>query len=616
MTSKQVRYWVSLFIALTFLIGLISPAVVTGTEAVVGLTDISDHWAKDKITEWIQKGLVSGYTNGTFKPDKSIIRAEFMTLVNRAFGFSEKATIEFSDVAAEDWFYDEIAKAVKAGYISGYQDGTVKPNREISRQEAAVALCKVLNLEAKITEEIEAFTDADSIPAWSKPYISALVAKGYMAGYPDGSFRAERHITRAETVTMLDKALGTLTVSYDISGIYGPEEGTETISQDVAINVPGVTLRNMIIEGNLYLNEGIGDGDVTLDNVTAKGTTIIRGGGKDSIHLVNFTCEEVIVIKIGGEVRIVASGDTTVEELILESGAHIEGNGIVSVTVLKLGEDVILDGDFTNVIIEADVNIEVLEDTIIDNLQVNSTADINLDKGATVKDLTIDAPVTITGKGTIEAAKINVDGAKLETEPKKLELAKDVTAEIAGKEVKEEEKKPSGGGGSRDDGPSEVKVSAISVVTDPVDVSGLSNYDEVTVILATSTNGASIYYTTDGTTPTKDSTLYKDPFEVTASGDEGGAVTVKAIGIKSGYTNSTVATKIITFKAKKAVPIEYASTEAVDLDIEVDFGTSEADAIAALAYFYVKVYCFCGCVFDRYCCFCLKRNYFCGNRRI
>ncbi|WP_296969189.1 S-layer homology domain-containing protein, partial [Tepidanaerobacter sp. EBM-38] len=488
MASKRIRYWVSLILVFTFVIGLTFPAVATSAKAAAGLTDISNHWAKDKISQWVQKGLVSGYTDGTFKPDKSITRAEFMTLVNKVLGFSEKATIGFSDVTSTDWFYEEIAKAVKAGYISGYQDGTVKPNREISRQEAAVALCKALNLE--IQGDATEFTDKDAIPNWSRPYIAALAAKGYMGGYPDGSFKAERHITRAETVTMLDKVLATLQISYDVSGVYGPEEGIETISQDVAVNVPGVTLRNMIIEGNLYLNEGIGEGDATLDNVTVKGITTVRGGGKDSIHLINFTCKEIIVMKVGGKVRIVASGNTKVGELKLESGAHIEGNGIVSVTVLKSGEDVILDGAFENVIIEAKAKIEVLKGTIINNLKVNSKSDINLADGATVKDLTLEAAATITGKGTIEKARINADGAKLETEPKKVELAKGVTTEIAGKEVKEDKtsSKSGGGGGSGggSDKPEIIKVQSVSLDKSSVTLAVYESvYQKTTIINAT-----------------------------------------------------------------------------------------------------------------------------------
>ena len=315
MARKRVKYLASLIVVFALLIGVTLPPVVKTTKAASVLTDISDHWAKEKITLWMEKGFVSGYMDGTFKPDKSITRAEFMTIVNKAFNFNERASMGFSDAMVGDWFYEEVAKAVKAGYISGYQDGTVKPNREISRQEAAVALCKALNLEPQ--DAVTKFTDMDRIQIWSRPYIGALVAKGYMSGYPDGSLKAEKHITRAETITMLDRVLGAPELSYDAAGIYGPKDGFETISGNLAVNVAEVTLRNMVIDGNLYLNEGIREGDVTLENVTVKGTTIIRGGGKDSIHLVNFTCEEIIVIKIGGKVRIVASGNTRVDKLRL-----------------------------------------------------------------------------------------------------------------------------------------------------------------------------------------------------------------------------------------------------------------------------------------------------------
>ncbi|MGI6424164.1 MAG: chitobiase/beta-hexosaminidase C-terminal domain-containing protein [Tepidanaerobacteraceae bacterium] len=400
----------------------------------------------------------------------------------------------------------------------------------------------------------------------------------------------------------------------------------------------------MVIEGNLYLNEGIGEGDVTLENVTVKGITTVRGGGKDSIHLVNFTCEEVIVVKVGGKIRIVASGNTDISELKLQSGAHVEGKGIETITILKDGEDIVLDGDFEEVIVDADVKVEVLEGTTINNLKINTKAEVNLSSDATVKDLTIEAAATITGKGTIEYAEINADGAELEMKPKKYDIAEDATAKIAGKEVKGEDKKTSGGGGggggsrpsvinvksvtldkktvtlavyeavyhnskktltatiepknatnkkvtwsssdksiatvtpnglkatvkaiskgkakikvkTEDGGKTatcEVKVkvvgdeipvipvSAISVTTEPSDVSNLPNDGEVKVELSTSTSGASIYYTLDGSTPTKDSTLYEGPFTVTSPGDEGGTVTVKAIGIRSGYNDSAVATK-------------------------------------------------------------------------
>lgn len=87
------------------------------------------------------------------------------------------------------------------------------------------------------------------------------------------------------------------------------------------------------------------------------------------------------------------------------------------------------------------------------------------------------------------------------------------------------------------------------ITTDPTNTSNLANNSEVEVTLSTSTNGAKIYYTLDGSTPTYNSTLYEGPFTVTASGISAKTVTIKAIGMRSAYYNSQVATKVITFAA-------------------------------------------------------------------
>ena len=94
------------------------------------------------------------------------------------------------------------------------------------------------------------------------------------------------------------------------------------------------------------------------------------------------------------------------------------------------------------------------------------------------------------------------------------------------------------------------KVATVSITTDPANVSGLANDAEVDVTLSTTTSGATIYYTRNGATPTSSSTKYTSSFTVEAPGLAGGTVTVKAIGIKSGYTDSTVSSKDIIFKAK------------------------------------------------------------------
>ncbi|HAQ39750.1 MAG TPA: hypothetical protein DCM73_02220 [Clostridiales bacterium] len=83
------------------------------------VNDYTGHWAESTIQQWLNKGQISGYPDGTFKPDGKVTRAEFVKMVNGAFNYTETSTIEFSDVKSGDWYYQEVQKAFKAGFIAG-----------------------------------------------------------------------------------------------------------------------------------------------------------------------------------------------------------------------------------------------------------------------------------------------------------------------------------------------------------------------------------------------------------------------------------------------------------------------------------------------------------------
>jgi hypothetical protein len=168
-------------------------------------TDIKGHWAEQTVGEWIYNGYIDGYLDGSFRPDNSITRAEFMVLVNRAFGFTEQAAISFSDVSAADWFYGDAAIAIAAGYISGYEDGTLLPGAQISRQEAAVIIARLLKLDG--APSLIAISDSADITQWSSGHVGAVLENGIMRGYPDQTFRPFNPLSRAEAVVVLDAAL-------------------------------------------------------------------------------------------------------------------------------------------------------------------------------------------------------------------------------------------------------------------------------------------------------------------------------------------------------------------------------------------------------------------------
>src|SRR5665648_788507 len=171
----------------------------------LGASDISGHWAEATIQSWVDNGLIKGYPDGTFKPDNNITRAEFISLVNRAFGYTETAPISFTDVDQNAWYVSAIAVAVNAGYISGYPDGTMRPDNPISREEAATIIMKINKLEAN-PSAANTFTDAASL-TWSKGAVGAVFAADLMIGYPDGSFGPQKLIKRGEATVALDRAM-------------------------------------------------------------------------------------------------------------------------------------------------------------------------------------------------------------------------------------------------------------------------------------------------------------------------------------------------------------------------------------------------------------------------
>jgi uncharacterized protein YjdB len=196
-----------------FFLSIFAGFGVQPAAAAVYPTDITGNWAGSQIYSLINQGVVTGYVDGTFKPNNSISRAEFIVMINRAFKFNTPASIFYSDVRAGDWFYLDIAKARAAGYIAGYPNGTMGPNNKISRQEAATILAGVLGLNTSTSSGYLTFSDASKIPSWSWASINSLVQAGYINGYPDGTFRPANSITRAEAAVMINQGMSRVKVT-------------------------------------------------------------------------------------------------------------------------------------------------------------------------------------------------------------------------------------------------------------------------------------------------------------------------------------------------------------------------------------------------------------------
>lgn len=148
----------------------------------------------------------------------------------------------------------------------------------------------------------------------------------------------------------------TETVTYDKAGVYGPASGQETVEANVSIAADGITLRNMIVKGDLTIEASVEEGAVDLDNVQVDGTVYVKGGGPNSAQFNDCTLANVVVEKNG--VRIVSSGSTTVRTVTLENGATLveisgsNGEGFQQI-IINSGEHIYLEGNFNSVTIDS-----------------------------------------------------------------------------------------------------------------------------------------------------------------------------------------------------------------------------------------------------------------------
>lgn len=184
----------------------VDPSAVTITAATTFVAQFT-------AAENTHAAYVTGYEDGTVRPQANITRAEAVTLIARLspdFVAGTAYPASFTDVEASAWYAPYVGFAVSKGYVNGYADGdgaySFRPQANITRAEFAAIICRLLNL---ATNTQQTFTDVPNAGAhWAFGYISTLKANGIVAGYSDGSFLPQNSITRAEAITILNRANG------------------------------------------------------------------------------------------------------------------------------------------------------------------------------------------------------------------------------------------------------------------------------------------------------------------------------------------------------------------------------------------------------------------------
>lgn len=391
----------------------------------------------DKIVSW---GVMRGDINGNLNTEKTITRAEFVTMINRAFGFSRTGTTPFKDVPASAWYAEDVGIAYTIGYINGTTATTFSPYSSVTREQAAVILARILMLQPQVGENTD-FTDSRLLGNWSRGLVAAAADCHIINGYADGSFRPKNAITRGAAAVLIVNAVGNpiqKAGEYSLGSTWG----------NVTITASGVTLRNTVVGGNLYISEGVDLGQVTLENVTVLGEIVVSGGGAseggdDSIILRNVSAKKLVLDNMKNQlVSVRVEGDGTIPEAYVRTNAYLsdrtsDGYGLSRITLdgQEEGLSLTLAGNIKEVVAaapKAKVNLASGQAQTITVDEKSTGSTLNIASGAQAGTVNLDTGTTVTGSGDIASLNVNAAGSTVTMLPDQITIRPGITANIGG----------------------------------------------------------------------------------------------------------------------------------------------------------------------------------------
>ncbi len=325
-------------------------------ETKIVATNSGAHWAQSSIDRWTGSGVVKGYSDGLFHPNEKVTRAELATIINRMFGFSAKSEVPFTDVPAGSWYSETMAIARAAGYCEGSPGNLSKATANVSRQDAVTLITKALSLGDESAVNPISYKDRSEISEYAREAVAAI--SGYVSGYPDGTFRPNQPMTRGELVTVLDHLVskyvhkpGTVSGGEVASHVMINQSGVTLKDSNITGNLyltPGIgdgdaELNRVTAKGTTFVSGG-GDQSIHLVDSNLSKLIVNRIGGKVRIVLSGTTrggqasLETAAILELGN--------GTAVSSLEIGSGAAgtaLEGQGRVD-EIIVLANDVKING--------------------------------------------------------------------------------------------------------------------------------------------------------------------------------------------------------------------------------------------------------------------------------
>ncbi len=172
--------------------------------AAFAFSDVNPSTEEGKAISVMQdKGYINGFGDGTFRPMATLTRAEFVTIINKMYGFTVETENIFTDIKKEDWYYSSVLSAVQAGYIKGMGDGTFRPNEAVTREQVCVMLNSILNIELLPVGD----SPSDNVSEWARESVDKMIAFRIFSLEENNRFRATEPIKRGEACVALEKCI-------------------------------------------------------------------------------------------------------------------------------------------------------------------------------------------------------------------------------------------------------------------------------------------------------------------------------------------------------------------------------------------------------------------------
>lgn len=386
------------------------------------LTDMEGHWSEEYVNFGIESGYINGYTDGTFKPDNSVNRAEFAKMINSALGLSKTAEVEFYDVDQTEWYYAEVAKAVNAGFINGYEDGSFRPNNIITRQEAAVILSRI-GTRPEQTLDISKLSDSNDIDEWAKDSFVYAYSKGYFSGDEYGKLNPKDILTRGQAAKLL----------------HGLKKSDNMVKGDYTVTLGNGICSETIFADDVYFTATADEPTLKIDGCKIMGTLYIRSTKPCVVEITDSSIKELILD--AGTATVTLGDKSKIKKVKMAVPATVSGEGVSEIELngseLSTGTtELMVPGVkvtlYSNAVIKAgslmsldvrsssSVNIQSGDIKSMTVAKAAAGSVVTLSSGVNIDNLEVSGACSFMGKGKIKNANNKVAGVSYEVAPEKL----------------------------------------------------------------------------------------------------------------------------------------------------------------------------------------------------